>query len=91
LSTAARADAIISGDWLPDNVPVRSDVSSTRLVSFNVVDQVAYELYLFAGVCNLSIYEFFLDQDRQFNGIEQVESKVIPEVGVDANRIQIDS
>jgi len=66
-------------------------VSSTRLVSFNVVDQVAYELYLFTGVRDLSIYEFFLDQDRQFNGIEQVESKVVPEVGVDANRIQIDS
>jgi hypothetical protein len=66
-------------------------LASARLVNFNVVDEIGYEFYLFVGVRNFSIDEFFLGQDRQFNNIEQVESKVVPEVGVNADRAHIDA
>jgi hypothetical protein len=66
-------------------------LASTRLVTFNVVDQIAYKFHLFVCVLKFSIYEFFLDQDRQFNNVEQVESEVVPEVRVNADRVDFDS
>jgi hypothetical protein len=38
------------------------------------MDQIAHKFYLFVCVRNFSIYEFFLEQDRQFNNVEQVTS-----------------
>ena len=66
-------------------------LASTRLVSFNVVDQIAYKFYVFVCVRNFSTYEFFLEQDGQFNNVEQVESEVVPEVLVNADTVDIDS
>jgi hypothetical protein len=35
-------------------------LASTRLVNFNVVDEIGDEFYLFVGARNFSIDEFFL-------------------------------
>jgi hypothetical protein len=54
--------------------------SRSRPINFYVLDEITNELYLCGCVRNFSICEFFLDQDRQFNNIQQVESEIVPEV-----------
>jgi hypothetical protein len=64
---------------------------STLVVEFNVLNEIAYEFNLVVRVRNLALYEFFLDQHRQFNDIEQVQSEIIPEVRVNNHGIYIHS
>jgi len=50
------------------------------IINFYVLDEITNEHYLCSCVRNFSICEFFLDQDRQFNNIQQVESEIVTEV-----------
>jgi hypothetical protein len=64
---------------------------STLVVEFNVLNEIAYEFNLVVRVRNLALYEFFLNQHRQFNDIEQVQSEIIPEMRVNDHGIDIHS
>jgi hypothetical protein len=52
-------------------------------------NDIPHKLYLISLIYNVSACEPLFKRDRQFDNIEQVESKIMVQVGVDINIFEI--
>jgi hypothetical protein len=60
-----------------------------KITVFNVRNEITHKLYLISLIHNVFACEPLFKQDRQFNNIEQVKSKITVQMGVDINISEI--